>query len=80
MAKEASLYGKPGLFVWQKRPLDMANGSIYMTNEAYLYGKRGLFIWQMMPLYMANKAYFIWQMRPIYMANEGPIYTENEAY
>ena len=37
MAKEAYLYGKRGLFIWQKRPIHAAKG-------AYSYGKRGLFI------------------------------------
>ena len=32
MAKEAYLYGKRGLFIWQKRP-------VYMAEEAYSYGK-----------------------------------------
>ena len=45
MAKEAYLYSKRGLFIWQKRP-------IYMAKEACLYGKRGLFIWQKRPIYM----------------------------
>ena len=43
MAKEAYLYGKRGLFIWQKRP-------VYMAKEAYLYGKRGLFTWQNRPI------------------------------
>ena len=33
MAKEAYLYGKRGLFIWQKRP-------VYMAKEAYLYAFR----------------------------------------
>ena len=35
VAKETYLYGKRGLFLWQKRPIPMAK-------ETYLYGKRGL--------------------------------------
>ena len=35
MAKEAYLYGKRDLCVWQTRPTGMAK-------EAYLYGKRGV--------------------------------------
>ena len=45
--KEAYLYGKRCLFIWQTRP-------IYMAKEAYLYGKRGLFIWQKRPLVMTQ--------------------------
>jgi hypothetical protein len=37
MTKEAYLYDKRGLFVWQKRP------------NCYLYDKRGLSVWQKRP-------------------------------
>jgi hypothetical protein len=33
MAKEAYIYRKRGLHIWQNRP-------IYMAKEAYTYGKR----------------------------------------
>jgi len=88
--KESYLYGKRGLFIWQKRPLAVTQHSglrqcqkrpIYMAKEAYFYGKRGLFIWQKRPIYMAKEAYlygkrglFIWQKRPIYMAKEAYLY------
>jgi len=39
MAKEAYVYGKRDLFIWQKRP-------IHMAKETYSYGKRGLRIWK----------------------------------
>jgi len=48
MAKEVGLYGKRGLFIWQKR-------SVYMAQEACLHGKRGRFIWQKRPVYMAKE-------------------------
>jgi len=35
MAKEADLYGKRDLCIWQKRPM-------YLAKETYVYGKRGL--------------------------------------
>ena len=45
MAKEAYLYGKTGLFVWQNWPICMAK-------EAYSHGKRGPFAWQKRPICM----------------------------
>jgi len=39
MAKEAYLYGKRGLFVWQTRP-------ICMEKEAYLYGNENECRWR----------------------------------
>ena len=50
MAKEACLYGKRGLVIWQKRPIDM-------EKDACLYGKRDLLIWQKRPIDMAKEAY-----------------------
>ena len=42
MAKEACLFGKRGLFIWQKRPA-------YMANETCLYDTRDLFEWHNRP-------------------------------
>jgi hypothetical protein len=44
MAKEAYLYEKKGLFIWQKR-------LTCMKKKAYLYGKRGLLVWKKRPIY-----------------------------
>ena len=48
MAKEACSYGKRGLVIWIKRP-------IQMPKEAYSYGKRGLVRWQTKKAYLCGK-------------------------
>ena len=49
-SKEAYVYGKRALCIWQKRPM-------YMAKEPCVYGKRALCIWQKRPIYMAKEPY-----------------------
>ena len=46
MAKEPYLYGKRGLFIWQKRPVHKAKEAYSYGKRGLSYGKRGLFIRQ----------------------------------
>ena len=56
MAKETYLYGKRGLFVWQKRPICMAI-SYPDRAQVCLRVKRDLFVWQKRPICMAKETY-----------------------
>jgi hypothetical protein len=71
MVKEAYWYGKRGLLLWQKRPIDIyrqdkpidgkrglwQKGPAEMAKETRRYGKRGLSIRQNRPIDMAKEAY-----------------------
>ena len=50
MTTEAYVYGKRGLFVWQKRPIAISIPEVCVSVKRGLpYGKRGLFMWQKRP-------------------------------
>ena len=51
MAKEAYLYGKRGLFVWQKRPIEI------IIPEVCVSVKRDLWIGQKRPMDRAKETY-----------------------
>ena len=60
------MYGKRGLLIWQKRPIDMAKETHRNTGtravrscslNSMLYGKRDLLIWQKRPIDIAKETY-----------------------
>ena len=85
VSKEAYVYGKRDLRIWQKSHTSTGRGSrrrggcprvrpqcasVLSLKETCVYGKRSLRVFQKRPAYMATRDLCIWQKRPMYMAKE----------
>ena len=55
MAKEAYLYGKRGLFIWQKRPIPISVPR--PIRVLVMLCRSGEVVWQKRPICMAKEAY-----------------------
>jgi len=64
--KRDLFYGKKDRFLWQKRPIHLAQATRSYSkrlrtwaNETYISGKRDLHIWQKRPTYLAKETYLL---------------------
>ena len=76
MSKEAYVYGKRGLFIWQKRPTNALAYLRYAQVSKDTY-KRDLLRWQKRPTALAKETYcsvkrdlLRWQKRPTALSKE----------
>ena len=96
MAKQACVYGKTDLSIWQNRPVYMAKQTcLYgkrgllrlaypkyaqVSKETYSYGKRGLLIWQTRPIHMEKEAYCDLHTSGMRKCQKRPIHMAKETY